>query len=91
MLCSVPGADTAFRAGLGKVHIDASQHTEGWTPKVMLDSMFFTSDQEPGVQLLVLLVYDLSTGEVMAMQSTTDSSGGSSCCCGADSGSVETH
>ena len=36
--------------------------------------MFFTSDQEPGVQLPVLVVYDLSTGAVMAMQSTKDSS-----------------
>ena len=26
----------------------------------MLDWMFFTSDQEPGVQLLVLFIYDLS-------------------------------
>ena len=32
---------------------------EGRTPKVMLDWMFFTSDQEPGVQLHVLVVYDL--------------------------------
>ena len=40
----------------------------------MLDWMFFTSDQEPGVQLPVLVVYDLSTGAVMAMQSTKDSS-----------------
>ena len=29
---------------------------EGRTPKVMLDWMFFTSDQEPGVQLPVLVV-----------------------------------
>ena len=35
---------------------------------------FFTSDREPGVQLPVLVVYDLSTGAVMAMQSTKDSS-----------------
>ena len=50
---------------------------EGRTPKVMLDWMFwmfFTSDQEPGVQLPVLVVYDLSTGAVMAIQSTKDSS-----------------
>ena len=47
---------------------------EGRTPKVMLGWMFFTSDQEPGVQLPVLFVYDLSTGAVMAMQSTKDSS-----------------
>ena len=47
---------------------------EGRTPKVMLDWMFFTSDQEPGVQLLMLVVHDLSTGAVMAMQSTKDSS-----------------
>ena len=47
---------------------------EGGTPKVMLDWMFFTSDQEPGVQLPVLVVYDLSTGAVMATQSTKDSS-----------------
>ena len=40
----------------------------------MLDWMFFTSDQEPGVQLPVLVVYDLSTGAVMAMLSTKDSS-----------------
>ena len=40
----------------------------------MLDWMFFTNDQEPGVQLLVLDVYDLSTGAVMATQSTKDSS-----------------
>ena len=36
--------------------------------------MFFTSDQEPGVQLPVFVVYDISTGAVMAMQSTKDSS-----------------
>ena len=47
---------------------------EGRTPTVMSDWMFFTSDQEPGVQLLVLVVYDLSTGAVMAMQLTKDSS-----------------
>ena len=47
---------------------------EGRTPKVMLDWMFFTNDQEPSVQLPVLVVYDLSTGVVMAMQSTKDSS-----------------
>ena len=46
---------------------------QGRTPKVMLDWMFFTSDQEPGVQLPVLVVYDLSTGAVMAMQATKDS------------------
>ena len=40
----------------------------------MLDWMFFTSDQEPGVQSPVLVVHDLSTGAVMAMQSTQDSS-----------------
>ena len=40
----------------------------------MLDWMFFTSDQEPGVQLLVLVVFDLSTGAVMAPQSKKDSS-----------------
>ena len=40
----------------------------------MLDWMFFTSDQELGVQLLVLVVCDLSIGAVMAMQSTKDSS-----------------
>ena len=44
------------------------------TPKVMLDWMFFTTDQEPGIQLPVLVVYDLSSGAVMAMQSTKDSS-----------------
>ena len=37
---------------------------EGRTQKVMLDWMFFTSDQEPSVQLPVLVVYDLSTGAV---------------------------
>ena len=47
---------------------------KGRTANVMLDWMFFTSDQEPGVQLPVLVVYDLSTGAVMAMQSTKDSS-----------------
>ena len=36
--------------------------------RITLDWMFFTGDQEPGVQLLVLVVYDLSTGAVMAMQ-----------------------
>ena len=46
---------------------------EGRTPKVMLDWMFFTSDQEPGVKLPLLVVYDHSTGAVMAMQSTKDS------------------
>ena len=40
----------------------------------MLDWMFFTSDQEPGVPLLVLVVYEFSTDAVMAMQSTKDSS-----------------
>ena len=40
----------------------------------MLDWMFFTSDQEPDVQLPVLVVYDHSTGAVMAMQSTKNSS-----------------
>ena len=40
----------------------------------MLDWMIFTSDQELGVQLPVLVVSDLSTGAVMAMQSTKDSS-----------------
>ena len=39
----------------------------------MLDWMFFTSDQEPGVQLPVLVVNDLSTGAVMAMQSKDSS------------------
>ena len=54
-------------------HRSVATH-EGRTPKVMLDWMFFTSDQEPGVQLPELVVYDLSTGAVMAMQSTKDSS-----------------
>ena len=40
----------------------------------MLDWMFFTSDQEPGVLLPMLYVYGISTGAVMAMQSTKDSS-----------------
>ena len=40
----------------------------------MLEWMFFTSDQQWSVQLLVPVVYDLSTGAVMAMQSTKDSS-----------------
>ena len=40
----------------------------------MLDWMFFTSDQESGVQLPVLVVYDLSTSAVVAVQSTKDSS-----------------
>ena len=40
----------------------------------MLDWMFFTSDHEPGVQLLVLVVDDLSTGVGMAMQSMKGSS-----------------
>ena len=40
----------------------------------MLDWMFFTSDQEPGAQMPVLVVYDLSTGAVMTMQSAKDSS-----------------
>ena len=40
----------------------------------MLDWMFFTSDQEPDVQLPVLFVYDLFTGAVMPMQSAKDSS-----------------
>ena len=35
---------------------------------------FFTSDQEPGVQLPELVVSDLSTGAVIAMQSKKDSS-----------------
>ena len=47
---------------------------EGRTPKAMLEWMFFTSDEEPGVQLPVLVVFDVSTGAVMAMQSTKDSS-----------------
>ena len=38
----------------------------------MLDWMFFTSGQETGVQLHVLVVYDLSTGAVMAMQPMKD-------------------
>ena len=50
-------------------HHSVATH-EGRTPQVR---MFFTSDQEPGVQLPVLVVYDLS-GAVMAMQSTKDSS-----------------
>ena len=47
---------------------------EGRTPKVMLDWIFFTSDQEPGVQLPVSVVYDFPTAVVMAMQSTKVSS-----------------
>ena len=47
---------------------------EGRTPKVVLDWIFFKSYQELGVQWPVLVVYDLSTGAVMAMQSTKDSS-----------------
>ena len=50
---------------------------EGRTQKVMLDWMFFTSDQEPGVQLPVLVVTTfplVRTGAVMAVQSTKDSS-----------------
>ena len=54
-------------------HRSVATH-EGRTPKVMLDWKFFMSDQEPGVQLPVLVVYDLSTFAVMAMQSTKDSS-----------------
>ena len=48
-------------------HCVSATH-EGRVPKVMLDWMFFTSGTEPGVQLLVLVVYDFSTGAVMAMQ-----------------------
>ena len=40
----------------------------------MLDWLFFTSDEEAGVQLLVFVAYDLSACAVMAMQSTKDSS-----------------
>ena len=57
---------TLYPAVPKKIHTVVLQH--------MLDWMFFTSDQEPGVQLPVLVVYDLSTGAVMAMQSTKDSS-----------------
>ena len=70
-------------------HRSVATH-EGRTPKVMLDWMFFTTDQEPGVQLPVLVVYDLSTGAVMAMQSTKDSSGDSWSCC-TNAGDVGSH
>ena len=52
-LCSVPGADTVS----GRARKDSHRRIatlEGRTPKVMLDWMFFTSDQEPGVQLPVV-------------------------------------
>ena len=73
MLCFVPGANTVFPAGPEKIHIVPLQHIRSHT-KVHVGLDFFTSDQEPGVQLPVLVVYDLSTGAVMAMQSTKDSS-----------------
>ena len=57
----------ALRFGQEDPHRRVATH-EGRTLKVMLDWMFFTSDQEPGVQLHVLVVYDFSTGAVMAMQ-----------------------
>ena len=63
---------------------------EGRTPKVMLDWMFFTSDQEPGVQLPVLVVYDLSTA-VMAFAVNEGFFCGDSWNCGADDGGVVSH
>ena len=73
MLCFVPGVNTISSRATEDPHRCVATH-EGRTPKVMLDWMFFTSDQEPGVQLPVLVVNDLSTGAVMATQSTKDSS-----------------
>ena len=55
--------------------MDALQHMKVGHQKVMLDWMFFSRVfQEPGVPLPVSVVYDLSTGALMAMQSTKDSS-----------------
>ena len=72
-LCSVPGADTVSGRAREDPHRRIATH-EGRTPKVMLDCMFFTSDQELGVQLPVLVVYDLSTGAVMPVQLTKNAS-----------------
>ena len=67
MLWSVPGADTVFRVGHGKIHIDAVQHTRvghqrswwiGRSPRVTKN----------------WVVCDLSTGAVIATQSKKDSS-----------------
>ena len=41
---------------------------EGRAPKAMFNWIFFKSDQEPGVQLPELVVYELSIGAVMAVQ-----------------------
>ena len=90
-LCFVPGANTVFPAVPKKIHTAVLQHMKVALPKVMLGWMFFTSDQEPGVQLPVLVVYDLSTGAVMAMQSTKDSSVVTVGAVGANAGNVGTH
>ena len=64
-LCSVPGADTVFRAGPGKIHIEALQHMK---VEHQMSCWIGCYSREPGVQLRVLVVYDLSTVAVMAMQ-----------------------
>jgi hypothetical protein len=40
----------------------------------MLHYMFFTSDAEPGVQLPVLVIYDVSTGAVAGAQTQKEAS-----------------
>ena len=55
-LCFVPDAGTACRTGPRKILIVEWQRMRAGLPKVVLDWMFFTSDQEPGVQLPVLVV-----------------------------------
>ena len=73
-LCSVPGADTVFRVGHRKTHIDASHHTRVGHQRSRWIGCSSQVIKNRGVQLPVLVVYDLSTGAMMAMQSTKDSS-----------------
>ena len=71
-LCSVPGADTVFRVGHGKIHIDASQHTRVGHPISCWIGCSLRVIKNRVFNCPCPVVYDLSTGAVMATQSTTD-------------------
>ena len=47
---------------------------EGGVPKVMMDWLFFTSDSQPNTMLPALLVYDLTSSAVSALQVGKDCS-----------------
>ena len=87
-LCFVLGANTAFPVVPKRIHTAVLQHMKVALQKSCWIGCFLQVIKNQVFQLPVLVVHDLSTGAVMAMQSTKDSS---VVTVGADAGNVGTH